>query len=54
MDGSELEVFERRWRGLGVEDAYGLRGEREARCCSWAEEDADMGRRWGAWQRPGK
>ena len=31
---------ERRWRGLGVEDAYGRRGEREG--------EVDMGRRWRA------
>ena len=32
---------ERRWRGLGVEDGYGRRGEREG--------EVDMGRRWRAW-----
>ena len=32
---------ERRWRGLGVEDGYGRRGEREG--------EADMGRRWRKW-----
>ena len=37
---------ERRWRGLGVEDGYGRRGEREG--------DVDMGRRWRAWWRPGE
>ena len=31
-EGSELEVLERRWWGLGVEDAYGCRGERKAHC----------------------
>ena len=35
---------ERRWRGLGVEDGYGRRGEREG--------EVDMGRRWRAWWRP--
>ena len=29
---------ERRWRGLGVEDGYGRRGEREG--------EVEMGRRW--------
>ena len=37
---------ERRWRGLGVEDGYGRRGEREG--------EVDMGRRWRAWWRPGE
>ena len=37
---------ERRWRGLGVEDGYGRRGEREG--------GVDMGRRWRAWWRPGE
>ena len=37
---------ERRWRGLGVEDGYGWRGEREG--------EVDMGRRWRAWWRPGE
>ena len=32
---------ERRWRGLGVEDGYGRRGE-------W-EGEVDMGRPWPAW-----
>ena len=45
---------ERRWRRLGVEDAYKRRGEREARWGSWGEEDRDMGRRWLAWRRPGE
>ena len=44
--GSELEVLERRWQQLGVEDAYRRCGEREARCCSWGKGDRDMGRRW--------
>ena len=35
---------ERRWRGLGVEDRYGRRGEREG--------EVDMGRRWRARWRP--
>ena len=37
---------ERRWRGLGVEDGYGRRGEREG--------EVDMGRRWRACWRPGE
>ena len=37
---------ERRWRGLGVEDGYGRRGEREG--------EVDMGRRWRAWWRQGE
>ena len=45
---------ERRWRGLGVEDAYGRRGEPEARCCSWGDGDTDMGQRWRAWRHPGE
>ena len=36
----------RRWRGLGVEDGYGRRGEREGK--------VDMGRRWRAWWRLGE
>ena len=51
---SELEVLERRWRGLGVHDAYGRRGEREARCCSWGEGNGDMGRRWRVWRSSGE
>ena len=43
----------RRWRGLGVRDAYWLHGERKARCCSWADGDMDMGRRWRACRRSG-
>ena len=37
---------ERWWRGLGVVDGYGRRGEREG--------EVDMGRRWRAWWRPGE
>ena len=37
---------ERRWRGLGVEDGYGRRREREG--------EVDMGRRWRVWWRPGE
>ena len=37
---------ERRWRGLGMEDGYGWRGEREG--------EVDMGRRGRAWWRPGE
>ena len=42
---------ERRWRGLGVEDGYGRRGEREARSGPWGEGGLDMGWRWRAWRR---
>ena len=45
---------ERRWRGLGVEEAYGRRGERDARCCSWGQGGVDKGRRWRAWCCPGE
>ena len=45
---------ERRWRGLGVEDGYGRRGEREARRGSWGEGEVDMGRQWRALWRPGE
>ena len=45
---------ERRGRGLGLEDAYGRRGKREARCCTRGERDAGMERRWRAWRRPGE
>ena len=48
-EGSEIEVLERQWRGLGLRDAYQWCGEREARCCSWGEADADMGQRWHVW-----
>ena len=34
------------WRGLGMEDGYGRRGEREG--------EVDMGPRWRAWWRPGE
>ena len=37
---------ERRWRGLGVEDGYGRRGEREG--------EVHMGRRWLAWWHLGE
>ena len=53
-EASELEVLERRWRGLGVEDAYGRRAVGEARWGSWGMQDVDMGRRWRAWRRPGE
>ena len=36
----------RRWRGLGVEEGYGRRGE-------W-EGEVGIGRRWRAWWRPGE
>ena len=42
---------ERRWRGLGMGDAYRWRGEWEARCRLRGDRDADMGRRWRAWWR---
>ena len=48
------EEQERRWRELGVEDAYRRRGEGEARCCSCAEGEADIGERCCAWRRPGE
>ena len=41
-----LGEWERRWRGLGVEDGYGRRGEREG--------EVGMGRRWRAWWRLGE
>ena len=53
-EGCELEVLERRWRGLGLEVAYRRRGEREARLGPQGEQDVDMGRRWRAWQRTGE
>ena len=37
---------ERQWQGLGLEDGYGQRGEREG--------EVDTGRRWRAWWRPGE
>ena len=37
---------ERQRRGLGVENGYGQRGEREG--------EVDMGRRWSAWWCPGE
>ena len=37
---------ERRWRGLGAEEGYGRRGEREG--------EVDMGRRWRSWWLPGE
>ena len=40
---------ERRWRGLGVEDGSGQRGEREALWGLWGEGEVDMGRRWRVW-----
>ena len=41
-----LGEWERRWRGQGLEDGYGRRGEREG--------EVDVGRRWRAWWRPGE
>ena len=52
--GFELKVLERRWRGQGVEDEYGQRGERKAQWGSWGEGDVDMEWRWRAWRRPGE
>ena len=45
---------ERRWRGPGVEDGYGRRGEGEALRGLWGEGEVDMGRRWRAWRRLGE
>ena len=45
---------ERRWRGLGVEDGYGQRGEREARWGPWGEGEVDLRRRWRDWRRLGE
>ena len=47
---------EREWRrrGLGSEDAYGRRGEREAWWGSRGEGDVDMGRRWRTLWRLGE
>ena len=53
-EGSELEVPERQWPGLGVKDAYGRREEWEARRGSWGEGVVDMGRRWRALRCPGE
>ena len=61
-EGSELDVLEwreedvdmRRWRGLGMEDGYRRRGEREARWGLWGEGVVDMGRRWCALRRLGE
>ena len=49
-----LREPERRWRGLGVVDAYGSRGEQKVRCRSWGEGGVYMGRRWRAWLRLGE
>ena len=53
-EGSKREVVERRWRRLGVDDAYGRRGEREARWCLGGKEAMDMELRWRTWRRPGE
>ena len=53
-EGLELEVLERRWWGLGVGDAYGWWGQREAQWGSWGEEDVEIERRWRALRRPGE
>ena len=45
---------ERRWQGLGVEDWYGRREEREAWWAPPGEGEVDMGRRWPAWWRLGE
>ena len=52
--GSELQVLERQWRGLGVGDAYWWRGEREAWRRFWGEGDAAMIRWWRTWWRSGE
>ena len=49
-----LGKWQRRRRGLGLEDAYGWRGKREAWWGSWGEGDVDMRRRWLAWWRQGE
>ena len=36
--GSELQVLERWWRGLGVDDAYGQRGAQQPRWRSQGED----------------
>ena len=36
------------WRGLGVVDGYGRRGERGARGGLWGEGEVDVGLRWRA------
>ena len=43
-----------RWRGLGVVDGYGRRGERGARRGLWGEGEVDVGRPWRAWWRRGE
>ena len=45
---------ERRWQGLGLEDRYRRRGEREALWGSWGEGEVGMGRRRRAWRRLGE
>ena len=42
------------WRGLGVVDGYGRRGEWGARRGLWGEGEVDVGRRWRAWRRWGE
>ena len=42
------------WRGLGVVDGYGRRGERGAWLDLWGEGEVDPGRRWRAWWRHGE
>ena len=49
-----LEEREWWWRGLGVVDGYGRRGERGARRGLWGEGGVDVGRRWRAWRRRGE
>ena len=39
------------WRGRGLVDGYGRRGERRARRGMWGEGEVDVGRRWRAWRR---
>ena len=42
------------WRGLGLVDGYGRRGERGAWRGLPGEGEVDVGRRWRAWRRPGE
>ena len=42
------------WRGLGVVDGYGRRGERGAWRGLWGEGELDVGRRCRAWRRRGE
>ena len=42
------------WRGPGLVDGYGRRGERGARRGVSGEGEVDVGRRWRAWRRRGE